>query len=411
MHKKLSVNEISVSDKRVLMRVDFNVPLDSDVITDNTRITAAIPTIKLLQSKGAKIILMSHLGRPKGKFSSEFSLKPIAAELSKLLNQDVKLITEDPDDYLNFKKSQAAIGELKSADVVLLENMRFFREEELYEKYDSLPEIDKKKVDTFLDGLASLGDVFVNDAFGTAHRAHASTVGIAKKFSVSACGLLMEKELKYLGGLLSSPEKPFIAILGGAKVSDKIGVINNLLPKVNAVLIGGAMSYTFLKAKGIEVGKSLVESEQIQVAANIIEQAALMKVDLWLPLDHVLVRNFASTTADLISSTIPNDMLAVDIGPKTIDLYRSIVSQAKTVVWNGPMGVFEKDEFAKGTFSLAQALSQSEATTVVGGGDSVAAINKGGYAKNITHISTGGGASLEFLEGIELPGVAVLTNS
>jgi 3-phosphoglycerate kinase len=410
MNKKLSIKDIDCYNKRVLVRVDFNVPLENQKITDDTRIVAAIPTIKLLKEKGAKTVLVSHLGRPKGKSSKEFSLAPAAQHLSALLGEEVMLISEDEQNYREFPNAQSEISKMKIGETVLLENIRFYPEEEQYEKYDVLDGEKKKNVDVFLCGLAALGDIYLSDAFGTAHRAHSSTVGVAKRFVERGCGLLLEKEIEYLGGLLDSPARPFIAILGGAKVSDKIGVIKNLLPKVDGVLVGGAMAYTFLKAQGLEVGKSLVESEYLGVAANILEQAKSENIEIVLPEDHVLVSNFNNQEADLISAEITSDMLGVDIGPNSIERFTKIIHEAKTIVWNGPMGVFEKSNFAKGTFAIAKALGESEATTVVGGGDSVAAINKGGFSSSVSHISTGGGASLEFLEGISLPGIEVLTD-
>jgi len=408
MNKK-TVRDIDVSGKRVLMRVDFNVPLDAERnITDDRRIVAALPTIKYLIDQGAKIILMSHLGRPKhddsGKADPEsvkkYNLDPVAKRLSELLGKPVKKLNDCIGDEV-----KSAVMSMKEGDVILLENVRFYKAEE---KND--PEFAKK--------LAELGEVYVNDAFGTAHRAHASTEGIAK-YLPAVAGFLMEKELTYLGKALENPERPFVAVLGGVKVSDKIKVIDNLLNKVDALLIGGAMTYTFLKAQGYSVGNSMVDEPGLELAKNALQKAKERGVELLLPVDTVE----AELPADFdIPSGIPQDVKiaiapttamlegyrGLDIGPETIKLFGEKIKSAKTVVWNGPMGVFEDPRFAKGTLGIAQAMAECQGTTIVGGGDSAAAVEQLGYADKIDHVSTGGGASLEFLEGIELPGVAAL---
>lgn len=408
MNKK-TVRDIDVSGKRVLVRVDFNVPLDSNRnITDDRRIAAAVPTIKYLVDNGAKIILMSHLGRPKcdesGKADAEsvkkYNLDPVAARLSELLGKPVKKLNDCIGDEV-----KNAVMSMNEGDIILLENVRFYKAEE---KND--PEFARK--------LAELGEIYVNDAFGTAHRAHASTEGVAK-YLPAVAGFLMEKELTYLGGALENPERPFVAVLGGVKVSDKIKVIDNLLNKVDALLIGGAMTYTFLKAQGYSVGNSMVDEPGLELAKNALQKAKERGVELLLPVDTVE----AELPADFdIPSGIPKDVKIVitpitamldgyrglDIGPETIKLFSEKIKSAKTVVWNGPMGVFEDPCFAKGTLGIAQAMAECQGTTIVGGGDSAAAVEQLGYADKIDHVSTGGGASLEFLEGIELPGVAAL---
>lgn len=389
---KKTIADIDVTGKKVLLRVDFNVPLDDKGnITDDTRIRASLPTINYLSQKGAKIIIVSHLGRPKGKVVDKLRLTPVAERLSELLGREVK-------------KAPGCIGEevekmvadLKEGDILLLENVRFYPEEE---KND--PEFAKK--------LASLADIYVNDAFGTAHRAHASTEGVAH-FLPAVAGFLMQKELDMLGGLLENPSRPFLVILGGAKVSDKIGVIYRFLDKADVLLIGGGMANTFLKAAGIEMGKSLVEEDKIEIAQEILALAQEKKKGFFLPDDLVVVPELKEDATSKIvkKAEIPPDYLAVDIGPETVKIYSEECFKAKTIFWNGPMGVFEMKPFATGTFKLAEAVANSDAVSVIGGGDTVAAVERSGLAAKINHISTGGGASLEFLEGKELPGVRVL---
>ncbi|MDW7675317.1 MAG: phosphoglycerate kinase [Bacillota bacterium] len=389
---KLSVKDIDIKDKRVLVRVDFNVPLDENRnITDDTRIRAAIPTIKYLQEHGAKIILVSHFGRPKGKVKDELRLDPVAQRLAELLGTQVEKTESSIGEEV-----KDAIGRLKSGQIILLENIRFYPEEEKNDR-----EFSKK--------LAALADIFVNDAFGAAHRAHSSTAGVAE-FLPSVCGLLLEKEVTIMGDALSKPERPFVAIIGGAKVSDKIAVIENLLSKVDTLIIGGGMANTFLKAKGYDMGKSLVEEDKVELAKSLIVQAESQGIRLELPTDLLVAAEFKADAEhkNVLASEVPAEWMALDIGEKTGTEFAGIVTGAKTVIWNGPMGVFEMDAFSKGTFSVAKALADSAALSIVGGGDSVAAIEKMGVAEKITHISTGGGASLEFLEGKKLPGIDVL---
>ncbi len=387
---KKTIRDVSWSGKRALVRCDFNVPLDDSLkITDDTRIRASMPTIKYLVDQGAKVILCSHLGRPKGK-DDKLRLNPVAARLGELLGKPVKKV----DDCIG-PEVEAAVASMKPGDVLLLENVRFYAEEE-----KNNPDFAKK--------LASLADVYVNDAFGTAHRAHASTAGVAT-YLPAVAGFLMEKEIQFLGDAVQNPQRPFVAILGGAKISDKIAVIENLLGKADTLLIGGGMANTFLKAKGYEMGDSLVEAGSVQLAADLMKKAGDKLV---LPVDLVVADAFA---ADAKSQVVAADGVkagwrALDIGPKTVELFAGKIKGAKTVVWNGPMGVFEFPAFAKGTVAVAQAVADSGATSVIGGGDSVAAVEQAGLAGRITHISTGGGASLEFLEGKELPGIAVLAN-
>lgn len=389
---KKTVRDIDVSGKRVLVRVDFNVPFDKEGnVTDDTRIRAALPTIKYLAGEGARVILMSHLGRPKGKVDDRFRLDPVADRLEELLGAPV----HKTDDCVGEEVQQAVDG-MKDGDVLLLENVRFYPEEE-------------KNDEKFARRLAALGDVFANDAFGTAHRAHASTAGVAD-FLPAVAGFLMEKELEMLGQVLESPGRPFLAVIGGAKVSDKIAVIDNLLQKVDALLIGGGMANTFLKARGLEVGQSLVEADKTELAGELMRKAKQRNVELLLPVD-VVVAPAASPDAQarvVAVENIPADTMALDIGPETARLYGNRLKGAGTVVWNGPMGVFEMEPFAAGTMEVARALAESNAVSVIGGGDSAAAVHKAGVADRITHISTGGGASLEFLEGKVLPGVAAL---
>jgi len=394
MFNKLSIDDVDVAGKRVFCRVDFNVPIKEGKITDDTRIVASLPTIKALIDKGARLILASHLGRPKGEAAPEFSLKPAANYLGKLLG---KTVTMAPDCIGAEVESLAQ--KMADGDVMLLENVRFHKGET-----DNDPQ--------FAAQLAKLADVYVNDAFGTAHRAHASTEGVAKLLSPAVSGYLMEKELKYLGGALANPERPFVAILGGAKVSDKITVIENLLSKVDVILIGGGMAYTFLKAQGFEIGTSLVEEDRLQLAKELLKKAEASGVQFLLPVDHLATGSFAADSpAEIVSNeNFPGDKMGLDIGPESIKLYAQKVAEAKTVVWNGPMGVFEFDAYAKGTFAIAETLAANNCLSIIGGGDSVAAVNKSNLQDKMTHISTGGGASLEFLEGKALPGVVALTD-
>lgn len=394
MLNKKSIQDIDVKGKRVLVRVDFNVPIDeSGGITDDRRIREALPTIRYLREHNAKIILMSHLGRPKGKFNMKYSLKPVAGRLSERLGCDVKLAADVVGDEV-----LSLVQGLREGDVMLLENVRFYEEEEKNDK-------------EFARKLSELGDIYVNDAFGTAHRAHASTAGVAE-YLPSAIGFLIKKELDVMGKALTKPERPFVAILGGAKVSDKIGVIENLLDKVDTLLIGGGMAFTFYKAKGYEIGKSILEADKVELAGQILEKAEEKHVKLLLPMDIVVASEFNNDAPmkTVPVDKLPEDYLGLDIGESTREVYADIIRNAKTVVWNGPMGVFEMPNFAKGTFALAQALSECKGTTIVGGGDSAAAVEQLGFADKITHISTGGGASLEFLEGKVLPGIDVIDN-
>lgn len=393
MNKK-TIEDIAVAGKKVLVRCDFNVPLNEEKkITDENRLIGALPTIKYLVANGAKVILCSHLGRPKGEFNEKYSLKPVAARLSELLGQEVKMA----EDVIG-ESAEKCVSGLKDAEIVLLENVRYHKEEE---KND--PEFSKK--------LASFADVYVNDAFGTAHRAHASTAGVAA-YIPAVCGYLIQKEIEIMGKALSNPERPFVAILGGAKVSDKIGVIENLLEKVDYLIIGGGMAYTFLAAKGYGIGTSICEEEKLDLARSLMEKAQQKGVELLLPVENVVAAEFKADAESKVvpSEQIPDDFMGMDIGPKTIELFSEVIKKAKTVIWNGPMGVFEMPAFANGTKEIARAVAQADATTIIGGGDSAAAVEQLGFADKMTHISTGGGASLEFLEGIELPGIAALND-
>ena len=399
---KKSVDDISVKGKRVLCRCDFNVPLKEGKITDENRLVAALPTIKKLIADGGKVILCSHLGKPKGEPKPELSLAPVAQRLSELLGQPVVFAK---DDTVVGENAKAAVEKMKDGDVVLLENTRYRAEE-------------TKNGEAFSKELASLADVFVNDAFGTAHRAHCSNVGVTQFISGPAVvGYLMEKEIQFLGQAVENPVRPFVAILGGAKVSDKLNVISNLLEKCNTLIIGGGMAFTFVKAMGHEIGKSLVDDEKLSYCKEMLEKGKKLGCEILLPVDAVCAASFpdpiddanlAVKTVDI--SEIPADMLGLDIGPKSAELFANAVKSAKTVVWNGPMGVFENPVLAKGTIAVAKALAETEATTIIGGGDSAAAVNILGFGDKMTHISTGGGASLEFLEGKELPGVAAANN-
>jgi phosphoglycerate kinase len=389
-----SVKDLDLAGKRVLIRVDFNVPIKNGAISDDTRIRSSLPTIRYALDKGATVILASHLGRPKGKPNPEYSLRPVAKRLSELLERPVEFGEDAIGDTARKAIEKAAAGR----KVVLLENLRFHPEEE---KNDS----------AFAKQLAGLADVYVNDAFGSAHRAHASTEGIVHHVKEAAAGLLMASEVEYLGRILEKPDRPFVAVLGGAKVSDKLEVIQNLVPRVDALLIGGAMAYTFFKARGVQVGRSLVEEDLLDAARDVERQAKARNLRFELPVDHVVAPKIdAGAPAETIGVGDPaiGDRMGLDIGPKTIETYRSIIAGAKTVTWNGPMGVFEIDAFARGTIEIAKAVAEVDGITVIGGGDSIAAVAKAGVTGRITHISTGGGASLEFLGGRTLPGVVAL---
>ncbi len=396
MLNKKSVDDINVKGQRVLVRCDFNVPLKDGKITDENRLVAALPTIKKLIADGGKVILCSHLGKPKGEPKPELSLAPVAKRLSELLGQEVKFAA-DPE--VVGPNAKAAVEAMKDGEVVLLENTRYRAEE-------------TKNGEAFSKELASLADVFVNDAFGTAHRAHCSNVGVTQYVKTSVVGYLMQKEINFLGNAVNNPERPFVAILGGAKVADKLNVIANLLEKCDTLIIGGGMAYTFLKAKGYEVGTSLVDDEKIDYCKEMMEKAEKLGKKLLLPVDTTIAKEFpnpidAEIEVSVVpSNEIPADMMGLDIGTKTAELYAEAVKSAKTVVWNGPMGVFENPILAKGTVAVAKSLAETDATTIIGGGDSAAAVNTLGFGDKMTHISTGGGASLEFLEGKELPGVA-----
>lgn len=387
---KKTIEDIEVKGKKVLVRCDFNVPLKDGVITDENRLNGALPTIKYLINNGARVILCSHLGKDASK-----SLAPVAKRLSEMLDKEVVFAR---DEEVVGANARAAVAEMKDGDVVLLENTRCRKEE-------------TKNVEEFSKELASLADIFVNDAFGTAHRAHCSTVGVTEFLDTAVCGYLIQKELKFLGEAVNNPVRPFVAILGGAKVSDKIAVINNLLEKVDTLIIGGGMAYTFLKAQGYEVGSSLVEADRVEYAKEMIEKAAAKGVKFLLPVDHRVAAEFKDVEPVVTEDqNIPAGSMGLDIGPKTETLYADAIKDAKTVIWNGPMGVFEFENFNKGTIAVAKAMADADATTVIGGGDSAAAVNILGFGDKMTHISTGGGASLEFLEGKALPGIEALNN-
>jgi phosphoglycerate kinase len=400
--RKLSIRDLELNGKRVFMRVDFNVPLEDGRVMDDTRIVETLPTIEYALKRQARLVLASHLGRPKGKPNPKMSLKPVAERLRILLDEKIGRgcnVGFAPD-CIGMQAEELA-NKLEKGQTLLLENLRFHPEEEANDE-------------NFSRALAKLADIYVNDAFGTAHRAHASTVGITKFVKQCAAGLLMEKELEYLGKALHNPRRPFVAILGGAKVSDKIGVFQNLLGKVDALLIGGGMAYTFLKPQGHQVGKSLVEEDKLELARQVLEDAKTRGVKLLLPIDHVVAERIAAdvtTTIMDVSQPVPTGHMGLDIGPKTVELFAEEIGLAATIVWNGPMGVFEMEPFARGTMKVAEAVANNRAaTSIIGGGDTVAAVRAAGLADKITHISTGGGASLEFLEGRKLPGVEALTD-
>lgn len=397
MLNKKTIEDINVAGKKVLVRCDFNVPLQDGVITDENRLVGALPTIKYLIAQGAKVILCSHLGKPKGEPKPELSLAPVAKRLSEMLGQEVVFAA---DANVVGENAKAAVSNMKDGDVVLLENTRYRKEE-------------TKNEENFSKELASLADIFVNDAFGTAHRAHCSTVGAGQFLEERACGYLIQKELKFLGEAVANPVRPFTAILGGAKVSDKINVINQLLDKVDNLIIGGGMAYTFLKSQGYEIGDSLLEADKVDYAKEMIEKAEAKGVKLYLPVDFKIADRFAADAEVAITEdqNIADGYQGLDIGPKTVEKFVDVVNNSKTIVWNGPMGVFEFEAFAGGTLAIAKAMAALEdATTVIGGGDSAAAVNQLGFGDKMTHVSTGGGASLEFLEGKELPGIAALDN-
>ena len=390
-YNKKTVEDIDVAGKRVLVRCDFNVPLKDGVITDENRIVGALPTIKYLKDHGAKVILCSHMGRPKGEFNMKYSLAPVAARLSEKLGVEVPLASDviGPD-------AKAKAAALKDGDVMLIENVRFHKEEE-------------KNDPAFAKELASMAEIFVNDAFGTAHRAHASTAGVAD-YLPAVCGYLIQKEISIMGKALADPARPFVAILGGAKVSDKIGVINNLIEKVDTLIIGGGMAYTFFRALGNKTGTSICEEDKLELALDLLKKAEEKGVNFLLPVDNIIGREYKEDTTymRIYSDSIPDGWMGLDIGDKTQELYAKSIEGSGTVIWNGPMGVSEWENFASGTRSVAKAVAESGAVSIIGGGDSAAAVEQLGYADKMTHISTGGGASLEFLEGLELPGIACL---
>ena len=390
---KKTIKDIDVSGKKVLVRCDFNVPMQNGEITDDIRITSALPTIRYLIENNAAVILMSHMGRPKGEPKPEFTLKPVAERLQKLLGQEIIFAQSD---VVVDAGVEAAAAALKPGQVMLLENVRYRKEE-------------TKNEEPFTGQLAALGEIFVNDAFGTAHRAHCSTAGLAA-YMPAVSGFLIEKEVKFLGDALEEPERPFVAIIGGAKVGDKIPVIKNLMKKVDTLLIGGGMTYTFIKAMGYDIGTSLLDEESIDLAGELLAQARHDGVNLMIPVDSVCAREFSNDSEKIVcdSTAMADGYMGMDIGPKTVELYSDVIAKAKTVVWNGPCGVFEMPNFEGGTKAIAQALADSDAVTIIGGGDSAAAVEQFGVADKMTHISTGGGASLEFLEGKDLPGISCL---
>jgi len=393
---KKTIEDIEVKGKKVLVRCDFNVPLKDGVITDVNRLVGAMPTIEYLVKNGAKVILCSHLGKPNGEAKPELSLAPVAIRLSEMLKKEV-IFAADPNVVSDNVKS--VVAKMNDGDVILLENTRYRKEE-------------TKNKENFSKELASLADIFVNDAFGTAHRAHCSTVGVTEFVKTSVCGYLIQKELKFLGDAVENPVRPFVAILGGAKVSDKIAVIANLLEKVDTLIIGGGMAYTFLKAGGYSVGSSLVEEDKLEYAKDMMQKAESKGIKFLIPVDHIVADKFSADAKPVVTEdqNIKDGFMGLDIGPKTCEIYKGAISIAKTIIWNGPMGVFEFANFAKGTIAVAEAMSKVDGTTVIGGGDSAAAVNQLGFGDKMTHISTGGGASLEFLEGKLLPGIEALTD-
>lgn len=396
MLNKKTLKDLDFAGKKVLVRCDFNVPMDENGnITDDIRITSSLPTINYIIEKGGKVILMSHLGRPKGEPNKKYTLKPVADRLTELLNKEV-VFAEDDSVVSNEVRKQVA--SMNNGDVLLLENTRFRKEEE-------------KNEEGFSKDLASLGDLYINDAFGTSHRGHASNVGVST-YLPSAVGFLVEKEISIMGKALEVPERPFVAILGGAKVSDKIGVIENLINIVDTIIVGGGMAFTFLKAQGYEIGKSLLEEDKIDLAKELLEKAKSKNVKLLLPIDVVVAKEFKNDTEfkTVTINSIQEDMMGLDIGEETISLFSKEVIEAKTIIWNGPMGVFEMENFAKGTYGIAKAMAESKGISIVGGGDSASAVEKSGYGDKMTHISTGGGASLELLEGKNLPGIEAISN-
>ncbi len=394
-YSKKTVKDVEVKGKRTLVRVDFNVPMKQGVITDESRIKGAMPTISYLAEQGARVILISHLGKPKGP-DAAFTLEPVARKLSELLGKAVGFAK---DETVVGDNARQAVMNMQDGDIILLENTRFRPEE-------------TKNGEEFSRELASLADIYVNDAFGTAHRAHSSTVGVTKFIDTAVGGFLIEKELKYLGDAVNNPQHPFTAILGGAKVSEKINVINSFLDKVDSILIGGGMAYTFLKAQGFEIGNSLLEEDRLDYSLEMLNKAKEKNVAILLPVDHVVGKEFKEDTETIVTedANIPEGYMGMDIGPKTRENYEKVIKDSNTVLWNGPMGVFEFPNFANGTLAITRAMAESKAETVIGGGDSAAAANQAGYGDRMTHISTGGGASLEFLEGQELPGIAALNN-
>ena len=396
---KLTLKDLNIFEKKVLMRVDFNVPIENGQVTDDTRIVAALPSIKHVLDHGGSLILMSHCGRPKGEKNMEYSLKPAVDRLSHLVDVPVLLAPDViGDDVVDL------VNNLKVGEILVLENLRFYKEEE--GKGCSLED-----QDTFSKQLASYGDVYVSDAFGTAHRAHASMVGVTKYMDQCAAGFLLEKEIEYLGKVLASPEKPFIAIIGGAKISGKIDVVINLMDKCDTILIGGGMAYTFFVSQGKKIGDSLLEKDKVELAASILKQAKEKGVNLLLPIDNVVADEFSETAnTKIIEGDVDEGWMSLDIGPKTIELYSKQISTAKTIVWNGPMGCFEMAPFANGTNAICTAVANANCTSIIGGGDSVAAVKKSGNADKMSHVSTGGGASLEFMEGKDLPGITALTD-
>ena len=413
---KLTLRDIDLKGKKVVMRVDFNVPIKEGVIKDDTRVQGALPSIKYVLEQGGSLVLMSHLGRPDEKgITADTTLKPVAAYLEKLLGKPVVFVDD-------CAAADAAVAAMKAGDIVMLENTRYYKEEQAKAKqkegeddaaFKARKAELKEKQQVLAKKLASYGDIFCNDAFGTAHRAHASTAVIAKYMPTSVAGFLMEKEIAFLGNAVNNPVRPFVAILGGAKVSDKLAVVRNLLTKVDTLIIGGGMAYTFLKAKGVEIGKSLCEEDQIDYAKEMIADAEKRGVKLLLPVDNIAADKFDPEANTQVAVAVPADWMGLDIGPETVKLYAEAIKGAKTVVWNGPMGCFEMEKFANGTMGVCAAVAEVKANggvSIIGGGDSVAAVNKSGMAAQMSHISTGGGASLEFLEGKELPGVAALTD-